>query len=125
MKHRVTVLAILAVALLASFAMAAAHHPDKVMIDAAAAKQPGVEFPHAKHVEVVESCDTCHHNQEGLTAEQDVEVEKCSACHLDPEGDVPGMREMSLKKNPFHMACIDCHKERDKGPTKCNECHVK
>ena len=32
---------------------------------------------------------------------------------------------MSLKKNPFHMVCIDCHKEQAKGPTKCDDCHKK
>jgi hypothetical protein len=35
------------------------------------------------------------------------------------------MREMSLKKNPFHMVCIDCHKAETKGPTKCDDCHPK
>jgi len=107
--------------------IALAHHgPDTVTIDAAADKKSPVVFPHAAHIEVVDQCDTCHHTQEGLTAESDAEVETCASCHLDPESeDVPSMRQMSLKKNPFHAGCIDCHKEEGAGPTKCDECHPK
>ena len=32
---------------------------------------------------------------------------------------------MSMKKNPFHMLCINCHKQEGEGPTSCNDCHVK
>lgn len=125
MKFRITVLGILAIALLATVA-AAAHHPTgDIVIDAAADKQAPVTFPHGTHVEVVDDCTTCHHTSEGLTAESDMKVPKCSECHLNPEGDVPDMAQMSLKKNPLHAGCIDCHKEEAKGPTKCNECHVK
>jgi hypothetical protein len=36
------------------------------------------------------------------------------------------MAEMSMKTNPLHVTCLGCHKEEaKKGPTKCNECHVK
>jgi hypothetical protein len=62
---------------------------------------------------------------EGMTVESDVEVKTCDTCHLDPEGDAPGMREMSLRKNPFHMVCIDCHRSEGAGPKTCNECHPK
>jgi hypothetical protein len=103
-----------------------AHHPDTTTIDAAAKKQPAVAFPHAKHVKVVKSCDTCHHTQKGLTAESKAKVEKCSTCHLDPKDPkIPGMREASLTKNPFHINCVSCHKEQKKGPTACTGCHKK
>lgn len=125
MKKTLYILGVAAFALLAGFALAAVEAPDEVVIDAAAAKKGPVTFPHMKHTEQVESCDTCHHTNEGLMADSAVEVQACSECHLDPEGDVPGMREMSLKKNPFHSLCIDCHKEQGKGPTKCDDCHVK
>lgn len=121
------ILGVAAAALAVTFALSAAvKAPDEVVIDAAKDKRAAVTFPHAEHVENVDSCVTCHHTSEGLTASSGQEVESCAACHLDPESaDVPGMREMSLKKNPFHMTCIDCHKEQTKGPTKCDDCHPK
>lgn len=126
MKKILYVMGVVAFALLAGIALAAPHHgPDDVVIDAAQSKKGPVAFPHAKHAEMVESCDTCHHTNKGLTAQTDAEVKACSACHLDPEGDVPGMREMSMKKNPFHVTCVDCHKTEAKGPTKCDDCHKK
>lgn len=102
-----------------------AHHPDTTTIDAAAKKQAAVVFPHAKHVKLTK-CETCHHNNKGLTAESKAKVEKCSTCHLDPkDAKTPSMREASLTKNPFHINCISCHKEQKKGPTACTGCHKK
>lgn len=122
---KTTVLILLALVAVATLALAAQQPPDEVVIDAAADKQSAVTFPHAAHVERVADCTTCHHTSEGLTMESAVEVETCSACHLDPEEGVPGMREMSLKKNPFHVQCVDCHKAEEAGPTKCFDCHPK
>lgn len=110
-------------------AAAIAHYPATLKIDEAAKKQPAVTFDHAKHGDkLAKSCDTCHHTQKGLTKEQTntVDVKKCSECHLDPkDAKVPGMREMAMTKNPFHMACIACHKEQKKGPIACTGCHKK
>jgi hypothetical protein len=127
MTKRLTLLGILAVAVLAAFAtFAAMEPPEEVTIDAAMDKKSAVTFPHRQHAtELVDSCTACHHKDEGLTMESDVEVQPCATCHLDPEEDVPGMREMSLRKNPFHMLCIDCHKAEGAGPKICNDCHVK
>lgn len=106
-----------------------AHHgPEKVTINAAAKKQPGVVLDHTKHATVlVKSCDTCHHTNKGMTTDKGAKVQKCSACHLDPKPNVPGMREMAMTKNPFHMVCVDCHKKAapKKGPTACTGCHKK
>jgi hypothetical protein len=108
-----------------------AHHNERtgtITIKAAAKKQPPVTFSHDKHsTTLVKTCDTCHHTQQGLTAEKtkDTKVVKCSTCHLDPKGDVPSMREMSMTKNPFHIRCISCHKEQKKGPVVCTGCHKK
>lgn len=117
------------VLLVATIVLAAPHHgPEEVVIDAAMTKRAAVDFPHAKHQEMVAACDTCHHQNEGMTADnaEGMEVQPCEDCHLDPEKeDTPSMRELSLKKNPFHIACIDCHKTEAKGPTKCDECHPK
>jgi len=108
--------------------VALAHYPAKMKVDAAAKKQGAVTFDHAKHGDaLVKSCDTCHHTQKGLTKAQagKVDVKKCSSCHLDPKDKAPSMREMSLTKNPFHTACISCHKEKKKGPVACTGCHAK
>jgi hypothetical protein len=125
MKNVVTVASIVVFASVAALVLA--HHgPDTVTLDAAMDKKGPVEFPHAAHIEVVESCDTCHHTNEGLTAETDADVQPCSACHLDPESpDTPSLRQMSMSKNPMHAGCIDCHKQEAKGPTKCADCHAK
>ena len=103
-------------------------YPATVKIDAAKKKQPAVLFNHAKHGDtLVKSCDTCHHTQKGLTkAQTNVVVKKCQECHLDPKSaKTPSMREMSLTKNPMHIACLNCHKTNKKGPTVCTGCHKK
>ncbi|HSO23746.1 MAG TPA: cytochrome c3 family protein [Chondromyces sp.] len=114
-----------AAALIAVAAVAAAHHgPDSVVLDDGSDKKGPVEFPHAAHIAVVSECATCHHTNEGLTAETDAEVQPCSACHLDPEDDAtPSSRQMSMQKNPYHISCVGCHKDEGAGPTKCNDCH--
>ena len=102
------------------------QRPASITIKAAAKKQPAVEFSHEKHAtKLVKTCTTCHHTQKGLTADSKTKVIKCSTCHLDPKGKIPSMREMSLTKNPFHIACIKCHKLEKKGPVACAGCHVK
>jgi len=123
MRKMLSVLGVVAFALVATIALAGP--PDMIKIDKASDKKPGVEFPHAAHFEIAESCSVCHHVNEGMTIDTADQAQPCSECHLDPEEGVPGMREMSLKKNPFHMVCINCHKEMDKGPTSCNDCHPK
>jgi hypothetical protein len=126
MKRTLAVLVIFLLPLLAVVAASAATEPPaEVTIDAAMNKQGPVDFPHATHMKAVKSCDTCHHMNEGMTADNVGDVQACSECHLNPKDEAPDMAQMSLKKNPFHALCIDCHKTEDKGPTKCNECHAK
>ena len=107
--------------------------PENITIDDCADKKAAVEFPHKAHFEVSD-CGTCHHTQEGLTAETVAEmaVEKCGGCHNEPEkAETPKCSEMSSKKNPYHLLCITCHKDYvkenadSKAPTKCNDCHPK
>ena len=108
-------------------ALLAVTVPEKVTIEAAKSKQPAVTFDHAKHATTyARSCDTCHHNQKGLTKDTKEPVKKCTSCHLDTKGAVmPSAREMSMTKNPFHIRCAGCHKTEKKGPVACNGCHVK
>ena len=131
MRKLLDTIVLVAVVLVGAMVVAAsgatpADAPDEIVIDAAMVKRAAVVFPHKLHWENVESCETCHHQSEGLTAESEVEVESCANCHLDPEeAETPSMRELSLKKNPYHILCVDCHKAEEKGPTKCDECHPK
>lgn len=118
--------AIFSLILLLATALLAGHGPVTIKIDAAAKKQPAVSFTHEKHAKLAKSCDSCHHTQKGLTADKDTKVVKCSTCHLDPkDAKTPGMREMSMTKNPFHTRCVACHKEQKKGPVACTGCHKK
>ena len=108
--------------------------PEDMTLDSCGDTRAAVSFPHEAHAEALE-CTTCHHTQEDLTleaAQSGMEVETCASCHLEPEeADTPACTEKSLKKNPFHLSCVACHKEKkaeDESlsvPTKCAECHPK
>lgn len=63
------------------------------------AKNGNVTFPHKKHQDMM-ACTTCHENEKG--------------------GKIP-----SLGKDWAHKTCKGCHADKNKGPTKCSECHVK
>jgi len=112
-------------------AVTPAEAPESTTIDDCVNKKSAVEFPHSVHAGSFE-CVTCHHTQEGLTAESDMQVEACGTCHVEPEAaETPACSQMSLSKNPFHIACVGCHKEKvaeDEtlaAPTKCEGCHPK
>ncbi|MEA2488467.1 MAG: hypothetical protein QOH21_259 [Acidobacteriota bacterium] len=121
MKRLIVVLLVVFTAM----AVFADRGPVKLVIKAAAKKQPPVTFAHEKHAKLAKSCDTCHHTQKGLKSDTE-KVVKCTTCHLDPKKpNIPSMREMSMTKNPFHIRCISCHKAQKKGPTACAACHAK
>lgn len=112
------------VALLVAVAPIAAQAPESITIDDCVAKKSAVEFPHAAHFEVTE-CTTCHHTDEGLTADSGT-AQPCGTCHNSPEAaETPECSQMSLKKNHYHINCVGCHKEQGAGPAKCDECHPK
>ena len=93
-------------------AATAGEAPDTTMIDDCVIKKAAVEFPHKVHADGIE-CVTCHHTQEGLTAESSEEVESCGSCHNEPEdAETPICSQMSSSKNPFHISCVGCHKEK-------------
>jgi len=108
--------------------------PEELTLEACGDTRAAVSFPHKAHFEELE-CTTCHHSQEELTleaAQGGMEVEACADCHLEPEeADTPACTEKSLKKNPFHINCVSCHKDSNaedeslSAPTKCAECHPK
>lgn len=112
-------------------AYGAATIPKEITIDDCQSKQPAVKFAHEAHTTKTD-CATCHHTQKDLTAEKASEAKTCDGCHNAPEkAETPKCSEMSLTKNPYHIACINCHKEElkknaeAKAPTKCADCHVK
>ncbi|KAB2963079.1 MAG: cytochrome c3 family protein [Thermoanaerobaculia bacterium] len=125
-------LALLAVfATSAGFAATAKEAPATVTIDDCVVKKAAVEFPHGTHAEKI-ACNACHHTQENLKADSTEEVATCASCHTAPEkAETPKCSEMSLTKNPFHLGCVNCHKEEVKkdatikAPTKCDDCHPK
>lgn len=134
MRNKWAILGFAALVILATTAVFAAtgkDAPEKITLDDCMSKKSAVEFPHGVHAKAYE-CKTCHHTQEGLTAESTEEVKTCASCHVNPEkAETPACGEMSAKKNPFHIVCIDCHKTEaanhpDKAlPTKCDQCHPK
>jgi hypothetical protein len=79
--------------------------PESVTLDNTFGK---VTFSHKAHAAMGE-CKTCHHMG---TPDQ-----KCEICHTkDAKVDA---------KSALHKNCIDCHKEKAKGPTGCMDCHKK
>jgi predicted CXXCH cytochrome family protein len=44
----------------------------------------------------------------------------CATCH---GAGAPG--KLTLGKDAGHALCLDCHKAKAAGPTKCGECHKK
>jgi hypothetical protein len=131
-KYLPFALAVLVVLAGSTLIAGAATPPEKVTIDDCVAKKAAVEFPHGAHVKAIAECKTCHHTQPALTATSGEKVETCGSCHVTPEkAETPKCSEMSATKNPFHMACVACHKEElakkpdTKAPTKCDQCHPK
>lgn len=64
-----------------------------------------VKFYHNKHSDI--SCKECHHMG-------DI-GQKCTSCHTkDAEIDT---------QKAFHDNCIICHRDKQKGPVACMDCH--
>ena len=123
--------AVVGVGALGLLAVSWADVPDQVTIEKCGTKRAPVTFDHAAHVKLEGDCTTCHHTDEGLTADSGTPPKSCHECHFEPKEDVPSCSEMSPSKNPFHKLCISCHKtaaqenESVNAPTKCDGCHPK
>jgi hypothetical protein len=120
--HRTLLAGIITFGLIGAVAVLEAKPPPKtIVLDSCQKKKPAVTFPHQQHMKDLKiKCKECHHKGKPGTS--------CSAakCHAGKaEGDKPGCAEMSLKKNPFHINCVGCHKKKKKGPKTCNACHKK
>jgi hypothetical protein len=55
------------------------------------------------------ACGECHQ----APAEDGSQPERCLDCH--DEGDIEGT-EMASRADAFHMQCIECHEQFEKGP---------
>jgi predicted CXXCH cytochrome family protein len=87
---------LLAAAMMIAFAASVAFAADTVVIKS---KKGDITFNHAKHSADPASCKTCH-------------------------GDAKPSK-LTLGREAGHKLCIECHKEKKAGPTKCGDCHKK
>jgi hypothetical protein len=80
-----------------------------------------VRFMHAKHAAVAKDCAECHHYRP--TDPNALETTRCSACHQESfkqdHADRIGL------KAAYHIQCMECHKNMNKGPVDCLGCHQK
>ena len=109
--------------------------PAVIQIKGCQDKKPPVKFEHKKHHERLKKlkmdCKTCHHK--GSAKDGPKKGNTCTKCHLKPTKGLGTCKDKSKKKNPFHVACIGCHKKLKakaelkikKAPTKCKGCHPK
>ena len=88
-------------------------------------RRPPAVFRHDEHNELaqIEACSVCHHvyDENGrLVEDESSEDQRCSDCHeLEESGEKPALMKA------FHTNCKGCHKQKDKGPTMCGQCHVR
>jgi hypothetical protein len=101
----------------------AGEGPETVTIDTPKKKNTTVTFAHWTH-QASNDCATCHHgkNADGSQGPYVAGNEaKCATCH---DGSLANKKVATAKK-AAHVKCKGCHKAEKKGPTKCNDCHVK
>ena len=76
---------------------------------------------HAKHAAGAKDCAACHHYRP--TDPNALETTRCSACHQEAFN--PEHPERIGLKAAYHIGCMDCHNEMNKGPVDCLGCHQK
>lgn len=110
MKKFITVTFVIAAASLVFFS-AYVRAQDQAMPDTITEESSfgNVTFSHKIHTEAA-ACKDCHHMGESP-------VQKCDSCHTADS--------KTTTKDAYHKNCIECHKEKAKGPTGCMECHKK
>ncbi len=113
MKKFAAFMAIVVAVMFSAGVVISAEAPGTVVIKEIQKTKAPVTFDHKAHTAKVKECKTCHHKSEAG------KEEKCSVCHkAKAEGKTVELKEA------FHKTCKDCHK-KEKGPTKCDECHKK
>ncbi|MHB8834860.1 MAG: cytochrome c3 family protein [Candidatus Methylomirabilia bacterium] len=119
--------------------------PEERVLDSLSRLYEPVSFPHAMHVEIAESCSTCHHQHGHIAG-----VPACGNCHKLPPAafkeslnmasmapcrkchpdtinvEAPGTPTLQVA---YHLQCLSCHEEADglKGhPENCTAvCHAR
>jgi hypothetical protein len=94
---------------------------DSPIIEAQEDHYGPVRFMHAKHAAEAKDCAVCHHYRP--TDPEALETTRCSACHQESfKKDHP---ERIGLKAAYHLQCMECHNEQNKGPVDCIGCHAK
>ena len=79
-----------------------------------------VRFMHTQHAaNYVDNCAACHHYRPA--DESASETVRCAACHQ--EAFKAEAQDRVGLKAAYHLQCMGCHQERDKGPVGCQCCH--
>lgn len=97
--------------------------PAEMVLKTAKGKKPA-NFPHKKHQDMLK-CDECHHTKtaDGKQGPYVAGKEgKCESCH---DGKTIANQKVANFMKAAHTNCKGCHKDKKKGPTKCNDCHIK
>lgn len=124
----------------------AMERPDTIVIDTLAQLFEPVSFDHDMHVEIANSCATCHHHTTGTPVE-DTNCARCHAnsgptaevacqdCHaakrfeadylnkLDEDNTIYHVDKVGLK-GAYHIRCMNCHEEMG-APNGCQDCHTR
>jgi hypothetical protein len=110
--------------------------PDEILIHSQGwteKKHEDTKLSHKKHAaEFQIACTECHHvYKDGNNVwKEGNAAQKCEVCHTfiktgkALKDATPEEQKLSLY-NAFHSNCVNCHKEKAKGPAKCLECHPK
>ena len=77
--------------------------------------------PHNEKAGLEEDCTACHHGGENgvMDMEDDSSGTPCAECHQ-----VAKQKGMTPLRRAFHLQCITCHEQQNKGPVQCKSCHV-
>jgi len=95
------------------------------------------EFPHRDHIDMADSCYTCHHHgkstlgcskcHKASTVYQYKKTSNptCTKCHGTSKGKGGEVLRAHLGlKGAYHKMCLDCHNEQG-GPVGCTDCHAR
>jgi len=87
-------------------------------------QRPPAGFRHDEHngLAEIEECNVCHHLYEDgqLVEDESSEDQRCADCHgMQNVGRKPGLVEA------FHTNCKSCHRQNEKGPLMCGQCHLR
>lgn len=120
--------------------------PESVELRRLSEYYDGVVFDHEGHLDLAESCGTCHHHTTGEAPESrfcatchhegdPATTVLCAECHRVEPFSAAHMAEMERGeqwfhvdkpglKGAYHRNCLGCH-QREGAPTGCEDCHAR